>query len=74
LRFYAASVAAFVFGVTAIELMLVKNQITDVNNIATTGQLIPVVLGAGSILKMIGQSVSEDFVVPRLIWGFMVSY
>jgi hypothetical protein len=61
------------FGVTGIELMLVKNQITDVDSIYSTGQLIPVIVGVGAVFKLLGRFATRKFVRPELIWSFLVS-
>lgn len=61
------------WSITGVELMLKKNSVTEVNALATTGQLIPFIIGVATVTKLAYNAMSEDYKPPQLIWGFFVS-
>lgn len=62
-----------VWSITGVELMLDRNSITNVNSLTATGQLIPLIIGVATVVKLMFNATSEDYVPPLLIWGFFVS-
>ena len=63
---------AIVVSIAGIELMLSKNSITGVYSLTATGQLIPLIIGIGTVAKLTYNAITEGYAPPRLIWGFMV--
>ncbi len=68
-----ANAACIVWAIVAIELTLVWNQVSDVYDLASTGQLIPFVIAIVSFLRLChaltvdqsSQHVTDAFIVGR---------
>ena len=59
--------------IVGIEMMLAMNSITNVYSMTSTGQVIPFIVGLGTVTKLGFNALTEGVTVPPLIWGFLVS-
>ena len=60
------------WSVVGIELMLQKNAIKGELSLTSTGQVIPLVIGMASVVKLAFNAFTDGFEVPPLMWGFFV--
>lgn len=65
----AACLLVLILSVTAVELVIQWNNVTDVNNIYSTGQLIPLVVGIGGLIQVLfklkNQDARAEYLVPQ---------
>jgi hypothetical protein len=66
--------AWFIYCVAGIELLIRKNHITDVFDVTTSGQLIPLMIGTMTIIQIFVDRSRNEYQIPPLIWDFMVRY
>ena len=61
------NIAALIYSILRVEFTIVVNKIQGVNNLNTTGQLIPFVVSLGAMLAMIGEVMTRE---RRELYGF----
>ena len=66
------SILCMVWTVVGVELMLNKNYVREGYSMEATGQVIPLVIGAATAVKLGVNAFSNGLEVPPLVWGFFV--
>ena len=54
------NIAALIYSILRVEFTIVVNKIQGVNDLNTTGQLIPFVVSLGAMLAMIGEVITRE--------------
>ena len=61
------NIVVLICSILRVELTLVVNEVQGVNELDTTGQLIPFLLGLGALLAMIAEAMTRE---RRKVYGF----
>lgn len=60
------SFAFIVYTINAIELMLAWNEVTDINQVDSIGQLFPLIVGVVILIDLLMNSIPEGFISKKM--------